>query len=393
MSSTSKYPSFRYGKQHPFAKQVHSYWVNSVGPTLMPSQKNVDNLQKILMSNYNIAIEGIPFEQRPANHDVLFGEINTAITYGVFCANGRNIFDFDNDLVELFKNTDVGDVPASAIRTPYDSLYVSFGPQAGLEIYEGSLIDGAYISLQRFDDKVIVNINVTTISSDENAVLKDTDFLLSPEKGYHLSFDINQDRPIDAVLTESLDEKAKEMKLPDDFIDTAAKAGQEEFGENIKITSSHEAGSKRRRQALYSGFPAFREAVNLIVNALFYLSAYPDENSLDWPSDAPTSLTGKADKGKTHKEKRRAESKLLPLGFTRVRFCRINKENKAASNTDSTVLQHWRRGHWRNQAHGEKLSLRKLIWVMPVLVNSNKDTGANDGHIYVVNSIDNNNQK
>lgn len=29
---------------------------------------------------------------------------------------------------------------------------------------------------------------------------------------------------------------------------------------------------------------------------------------------------------------------------------------------------HWRRGHWRNQAHRPQLSLRKLIWIRPTLV-------------------------
>lgn len=39
-----------------------------------------------------------------------------------------------------------------------------------------------------------------------------------------------------------------------------------------------------------------------------------------------------------------------------------------------TVKVHWRRGHYRMQAHGPQLSLRKLIFISPVLINASDMT-------------------
>ena len=40
---------------------------------------------------------------------------------------------------------------------------------------------------------------------------------------------------------------------------------------------------------------------------------------------------------------------------------------------------HWRRGHVRSQPHGQRRSLRKAIWIEPVLVGVQPGTGAEKG--------------
>lgn len=35
---------------------------------------------------------------------------------------------------------------------------------------------------------------------------------------------------------------------------------------------------------------------------------------------------------------------------------------------------HWRRGHWRDQRHGEGLQLRKRLWIQPTIVNAEAPT-------------------
>jgi hypothetical protein len=43
--------------------------------------------------------------------------------------------------------------------------------------------------------------------------------------------------------------------------------------------------------------------------------------------------------------------------------------------THASPHPHWRKGHWRMQAHGEKLSLRKRIFIQPVFVLKNQFSG------------------
>lgn len=43
--------------------------------------------------------------------------------------------------------------------------------------------------------------------------------------------------------------------------------------------------------------------------------------------------------------------------------------------TGREMPAHWRRGHWRNQAHGPARTLRKMLFVPPVLVRSDRAVG------------------
>ena len=60
--------------------------------------------------------------------------------------------------------------------------------------------------------------------------------------------------------------------------------------------------------------------------------------------------------------------------YDRIILGQFGKETQRPHTTQSKsdLAAHWRRGHFRNQAHGQSLSLRKLIWVKPVLVNAEK---------------------
>jgi hypothetical protein len=53
---------------------------------------------------------------------------------------------------------------------------------------------------------------------------------------------------------------------------------------------------------------------------------------------------------------------------------RVVHDRTAPTGTHASPRLHWRRGHLRNQAHGQRRTLRKLIWVEPVLVGMNEST-------------------
>jgi hypothetical protein len=51
------------------------------------------------------------------------------------------------------------------------------------------------------------------------------------------------------------------------------------------------------------------------------------------------------------------------------RSYRLRREPGVGSH--AAPRMHWRNGHWRRQPYGEGATLRKLIWIEPVLVNAN----------------------
>jgi len=95
--------------------------------------------------------------------------------------------------------------------------------------------------------------------------------------------------------------------------------------------------------------PVYRSALQL-VNALCYITAYPDDITSVWPEGTPLSLKEKADSGRG-KEAMRAKSKLAALGYVPVHVCgqRIEEQRNRigiATLDHGHVASHWRRGHW-----------------------------------------------
>lgn len=134
--------------------------------------------------------------------------------------------------------------------------------------------------------------------------------------------------------------------------------------------------------------PIYKAALQMVVNALCYISAYPDDINTVWPAGTPDSLIQKVLHGKG-KEQQRAKSKLTALGYVPVHLCgkRIAEQRAlhgVPMHTHGHVAAHWRRGHWRNQVHGPGRTMRKLIWVMPVVVGAKQADEPELGHIYLV---------
>ena len=72
----------------------------------------------------------------------------------------------------------------------------------------------------------------------------------------------------------------------------------------------------------------------------------------------------------TPREQARARSKLWSAGFVPIE--RVGLRFEREFTLERSVSQHIRRGHWRNQAHGPGFSLRKLIWMLPMIVGGAK---------------------
>lgn len=83
--------------------------------------------------------------------------------------------------------------------------------------------------------------------------------------------------------------------------------------------------------------------------------------------------------------RRRSGQRLLPpreVLLTQDVFVGVEglpSQGDAAPRTQQAIHQkrvHYRRGHWRMQAYGEKRALRKRIFIAPILINAHLDTAA-----------------
>ena len=317
--------------------------------------------------------------------------------YGRFVQAGRQIIDFPPSLLELLARTDVDDIPLNAIRMPYSAQYLHFGPQPDLELETGWLVDGAYV--EAGGETGDVCFTVTAVPTDRQ--LSRLWFEI-PEPHYRQDL-VGDYRTsdlataIDSELSDRLNELNQRLDQPRGDITEQLATSLSEKGQampaGLKLVDISSRMAEERLLQVDRRHPVYLAAMRLVVNALCYVTAYPDDIAAVWPTGTPEALKTKASTGQG-KEVRRARSQLAALGYVPVLLCgqQVEKQRQrvgaSASPGAGHPVTHWRRGHWRNQAHGPGRSLRKLIWLMPMLVGHNQSDEPASGHLYRVSPED-----
>ena len=116
-----------------------------------------------------------------------------------------------------------------------------------------------------------------------------------------------------------------------------------------------------------------------VINTLLYVTLPDAELQLLYRDPEVEKLHEKlsrAPKGSHKREKLNGElrskskDRVTLLGSTVKLMRRAHDTAPGAGGGDGTKLyvQHIRRGHWRNQAHGPEHSLRRLMWIKPMMV-------------------------
>ncbi len=321
----------------------------------------------------------------PSPSFILDAEQTLSTAYGRFVQAGRQIMEFPRSLTELLAETDVDDIPLNAIKMPYASQYLHFGALPDLEIEDGWKVDGAYI--EQRGESGDLRFTVTAVPIDHHQSER---WMLEPEVEYSQDF-VQEFRlmdlgtAIDTVLSDRLANSAQGAKGVADALSAAAG----DLPEGIALVDISGETSIQRTETTKRRHAAYKAAVQLVVNAICYATSYPDDIDSVWPEGTPESLKQKVLNGKP-KEQSRAISKLKALGYVPVHICgkRLSEQRISSglpAHQEGHPATHWRRGHWRNQAHGPARALRKLIWVMPMVIGARSgELTPNMGHIYLV---------
>lgn len=313
----------------------------------------------------------------------------TAAMFNVaFNAGGRNIFQFPKRLMEMFERTDVDDLAMESLNFPYEALYLSFGPQAGLEPEPGWQADGAYV----FSHYETQDDGSRTLSFVQFCVtfapVDDPDcygrLAENPEPFFLMAFG---DEALRIGIGEASDREISNRiaRL------SKERAGTTEFAEQARqlgLSSGQSEGARTALEELPKLKECWEQITRLIVNALAYLSAYPDDVDARWPAGAPSKLIERVSKAASTKEQRQARTELGILGYTAIQLCGKsfdqNFEQESSAHPAARIV-HWVRGHWVRQAYGPAHSLRRLQWRRPH--RRNADAGNDEptvGHVYIV---------
>lgn len=393
-----RYHPERFKAYRDYAEPVGKLYRQKVEPSSgMMTVDQLNEVMRIVVSELNRRSMAFPRKLKKSHPQpslVIEAEETLATAYGRFVQAGRQIMDFPPALTEMLAKTDIDDIPLNSIRLPYASQYMYFGPQADLELEPGWLVDGAYVEQRGVSGDV--RFTITTVPHD---CALSRQWYLFPEAEYTQDFvgdfrSMDLATAIDTVLSDRLASlQARQAKKGGDI--TASMQRQSEFFKNgasmpdgVRVVDVGPKMAGIRDDIARRRFPIYKAALQLVVNALCYVAAYPDDIDTIWPEGTPDSLKQKALNGKG-KEQMRAKSKLTALGYVPVHICgkQVTEQRSIHgihSQEHGHISTHWRRGHWRNQVHGPARSLRKLIWVMPVIVGTKSNEEPVTGHLYLV---------
>jgi hypothetical protein len=290
--------------------------------------------------------------------------------------SGKQIFDLGDDLINMLENTDVKDATLESWNSPFDSFYTRFGKrdsiklpyteEDGTEIFEH--VDGAFIAVTPHETGgQLIKIGFTMIKEDESP-------LYAP--GYYIDITPNEQKlSVDKAVESALNRRLKELK-DDDSVDEYTVVLQQ-----YRVSRMEEA------------FDLLKNSFSLIINCLFYLESI-DINLL--PKKPGRNATPEIDvlwqnaKASNNAQKLTSVRKKVDKnGYTIVYFAGhdINNQQSSEPLNSRDISTHWRRGHWRNQPFGKKLSQIKRIWLKPKLINAHDDENIDiPGHIYMPSS-------
>jgi len=281
--------------------------------------------------------------------------------------NGRNIFHFSENITELLKETDVLNIDISLIKLPYPNFYIDISSaKIPFEKNGSEFIEGVYIRDDNSggeDFERALNIDFVGKEYIDKYWEINTNLCWDMDRGFH-SYLLFLDKKDDLITIQ-------------DAIDFDKKGfvGNPTFDDRDDDTKID----------LYLIHKQFVDrTINFIINCLLYLTTKEVDIKENYAIDLPIHLVDKLVKAKTKRKKEVVKSEIENNGFTKIKFVgyQIKRKNKFIGNS-SEVSPHWRRGHWRNQKYGENLIEKKLIWIMPTIVNKAKGK-PQKGHIYEI---------
>ena len=237
-------------------------------------------------------------------------------------ANGRIIYDLTESVAEAFLETELNMLP-SDLRLKDGSAFIAVPPSLGLKVWHASTgfhdVGGFYVTID--DGELFVCVG-----------------------GYAHAGSPSNDNALSTFM--------------------------------VPLTGTgtvHEWAEQQRRDSWGSAFLGENASqietwVTLIVNTIMYVTYVENDVRHDPDFGVPSKVMNRAKGIPTNKARRkfldahRAPCRYFILGEQAQKTISVGKASGGGS---SPTVKFVVRGHWRNQAHGPNMTLRKMTWIQP----------------------------
>lgn len=318
---------------------------------------DLTGLMTPIMGAYNRLVQTVPREDRPQPMDVqllLVDEMLKFCAWRSHSANGAVNFVLTPELAESLSQTDLGDVRLSDLEPPFNSFYLHFGGlDVGGLIGPPNAIDGVYVLFE--GAFALRTIFTSRLIGREEA------WPMVPEP--FLEVELTW-KSADETLAEVFGRAIQRLQLADQSREIGRSGRTAVFSGQLVQSASY----------LAEAAVCVVDALNLLGNAVCYLSAAPEVSPPSPPGDLPGDLEAMLDAG-SKSAKQRARAAMLERGFQLIRW--LGPKDAPATGAAARVggaqrqqaKSHRRRGHWRRQAFGEGRAERRLVWIKPMLIS------------------------
>ena len=253
-------------------------------------------------------------------------------------------FLLDDKLVAMLENTDIApDVPMSMFNLPFQRLYLELGRKREIQTTIPNVLSGDHV------------LEGAYIERGKHA---DGEFLYIVMTGSPLGKSGPED---DATLSVALPLNEPERPIAD-VISTARRK------------SIDEASTQGLALSPDTWAPATVHAILLLVKALLYIGLPGTRRELH--PERTTALKEAAGLKSTAKKAKAQKRADRVYDYIHIGPQPEHVAEVSGQPTDRAVKAHWRRGHYRLQAHGVQMTLRKLIFIQPVLVAGSAEVAA-----------------
>jgi hypothetical protein len=290
--------------------------------------------------------------------DSYASEYMLSLHFGEWTLFGRDSWLLPHELTEAFLHSNISELRIAQILPEEANCgYIGFeGSSLTLPGVPGP-IEGAYWRKVSFAELSIIFVGRTADGSNDMA--------MRGHEGYRIPFLFTTfNLPADEAI---------ERALQDDVADIESAISTGKFTQPDRLQAANALIARHHAAA-----PELRKAMALVLNALAFRKAYPDDKRFEWPDGAPPRMVEQAQNPGSANARQRAGSKLWNLGWSPHTVIgpsaarQLGEQMRAFGGRKA----HLRDGHWRHQAYGVAFSLRKLIWIWPTVVSASLAKGA-----------------
>ena len=321
-----------------------------------------------LITNYAVWAADLPVEQRPENPVVFTRGIQELLaTISGFERGGSHVFHLNGNLSEVLGQTELGGINCNDIRLPHDRLYLSYEERIPFPVNGEKLIfEGAYVA-KTGSHEIELTMVVTPEEPKGHPIV---DFRTPISLRLDLAASLSlEDAMIEAIGSGGYNTDPGAPVVVSDEVREAA------LGMGITVSPVSKPSSATIAGFYEDAFPAVVGALRIVGNSLLMLGSRPEQILQEeiWPGASKETLYQLQAPSPKGKERGRRMAELEGVMGYRILSLDPKVEQRIREEVQerrgSPSVAYWRRGFWRQQAHGPGRSLRKLTWVEPTLCN------------------------